>query len=280
VAISRDLLLWAAYMHSTFAAPSAISRLKTKAMVRKIPSGIGRTKEAGKARSGLTIDATFASTRGIVEAVKKAFHNSNVIDERIKQNFVDIVMPSAPPLTEQEKGVFKSLGGLEKKLEAEGKRIAGTVKSGVDKFLWTEDNNILGGFSCNVDISAEKMLADVYELSTYGRSGNHKKRYGDLPRLIRKNVDGSRSLHYTNGVSFPSPMQDRILYSWNSWMEDCGEDGKKIFVVGIVPLDRFQCTKERFEGADKFAKGETTAIYLHHRRDHADSMQVDSYPDC
>jgi len=111
-------------MHSTFAAPSAISRLKTKAMVRKIPSGIGRTKEAGKARSGLTIDATFASTRGIVEAVKKAFHNSNVIDERIKQNFVDIVMPSAPPLTEQEKGVFKSLGGLEKKLEAEGKRIA------------------------------------------------------------------------------------------------------------------------------------------------------------
>ena len=113
-----------------------------------------------------------------------------------------------------------------------------------------------------MDISKEKMLAYLYEQSTYDRSIRHQNKHGDLPRLIWKNVDGSRGCHYTNGVYFPSPMQDRLFHSWTSWREIDSEDGKKRFVVGIVPLDRFQGTKERFEGADKYAQGETTAISI------------------
>jgi len=158
-------------------------------------------------------EGSFSSVTGIMEEIGKHFCKPDVVDEGMKQEFVELVMPSAPPLTKLEEDVFESLTPIQWNLVEKGKRIKGAVRSKVHKFLWTEGKHIWSALSCQGDTTAEKMLAEVFEAGTYGLSANHKVKHGNLPRLIRKNVDGSRGLHYTNGVSFPSPMQHRLFQS-------------------------------------------------------------------
>jgi hypothetical protein len=120
--------------------------------------------------------SAFSSVKGILEEVGKQFHKPDVIDERMRQDFIEEVMPNAPPLTEQEKGMFESLGGLEEELAKEGKRVKGSVRGVVDKFLWTEGDNIWGAFSCKVDISVWRMWDYLYNLNTYESAQDHKNR--------------------------------------------------------------------------------------------------------
>jgi hypothetical protein len=48
----------------------------------------------------LNVDAATASLKAILEEIEKQFHKPEVIDERKKQDFVNVVVPSTPPLTE------------------------------------------------------------------------------------------------------------------------------------------------------------------------------------
>jgi len=140
--------------------------------------------------------------------------------------------------------VASLLAPLFASLIAEGKRIKGTVKSRVDKFLWTKGKDIWGAFSCQVGIPAEKLFAYLFEDNTYHNYKEHVKANGNLPIASRTNVDGSRSLQQSIGFYFPSPLQHRIFHNWISWRQVNRNDGKKRFEIGIVPLNQYQGAKK------------------------------------
>jgi len=166
-------------------------------VLRSRSNGISRDRAIfqGRKMKSATIELAYASIKGILEETKIQFHNPDIIDERIRREFVEKI-PHAPPLTEQEKGMFQGLGGLEMEVEEKGKRVRGTAHNAIDKFLWN-DGDLWGAFSCQVDISAEKMLAYLYELGTY-----------EGERRIERS-DSNISPTTTNNLAPPLPQQSR-----------------------------------------------------------------------
>ncbi|GMI21490.1 hypothetical protein TrCOL_g9933, partial [Triparma columacea] len=82
--------------------------------------------------------SAYTSLKGILNEVMDEFRQPAVIDERRKRHFVVEVMPRAPHLTTEEEAMLERVGGLEKGFHTKGKRIKGTLKEGIDKFLWRE----------------------------------------------------------------------------------------------------------------------------------------------
>ncbi|GMI21650.1 hypothetical protein TrCOL_g7418 [Triparma columacea] len=110
---------------------------------------------SGRIKKG-DVKAALAAVKGIVVEVKKRFRQPAVIDERRKMHFVDLAMPNVPTLTEEEDGMLESVAGLEEALYKEGKRAKGTLKEGIDKFLWREGDKVWGAFGVTVDKSAKE----------------------------------------------------------------------------------------------------------------------------
>ena len=151
--------------------------------------------------------------------VEKHFHKPDEIDERRMEHFVEEVMPNAPKLTEDEEEMLGKLGDLETALIEKGKRMRGTLKEDVDKFLWREGDKIWGGYGVTVDKAAEKLVAEVFDLDTYMNSKRHSKENGSLVRAIKKNVGGSRSRHFRVGKKLTA-LDYRLFENWYSWKEN------------------------------------------------------------
>ncbi|GMI44744.1 hypothetical protein TrCOL_g7075 [Triparma columacea] len=146
----------------------------------------GRTKKGG-------VKAAYATVKGIMEEVGKQFRQPGLIDERRKRHFVEEIMPRAPPLTREEDAMLERVGSPEKELRTKGKRIKGTLKEGIDKLFWWEEGQLWAATLMNVDTSATRLLAELYEMNTYERSQLHKKKHGSLPRAIRKKGKNSNA---------------------------------------------------------------------------------------
>lgn len=154
------------------------------------------------------------------------------------------------------------MSGLERELALKGKRVSGTTRGGLDKVMWVDDTNeIWGSYGCQVDISAESMLAHLYELQTYDEALIHQNQNGDLPRTIKKNVGGSRSMHYFLGVHFPSSLTDRLFEIWFCWKKR-EHLGHTQYVICISSQDDFDGEKIEKDQAVNFVKGETVACYI------------------
>ena len=91
------------------------------------------------------------------------------------------------------------LGDLEPALQKKGKRVKGTLKEYVDKFLLTEGGKVWASYGVTVDKAAESLLAEVYEFDTYTMQKSHQEENGTLVRIIRKSEDEINSVHYRVG---------------------------------------------------------------------------------
>jgi len=79
---------------------SAKSRLSIFANNKLVRASTGLLGLSEATPWALNVDAATASLKAILEEIEKQFHKPEVIDERKKQDFVNVVVPSTPPLTE------------------------------------------------------------------------------------------------------------------------------------------------------------------------------------
>jgi hypothetical protein len=147
-------------MVGTLKAEERATEMKPEVDVRKIKTLKSmRTMGSGWIKKG-DVKATYAAVKGIVEEVAKQFRQPGVIDERRKRHFVEEIVPRALPLSREEDAMLERVGKLEKELHTKGKRVKGTLKEGIDKFLWRDEDKVWAAFGVTVDKSAEAMLAE------------------------------------------------------------------------------------------------------------------------
>mmetsp|Transcript_14619 Transcript_14619/g.29983 ORF Transcript_14619/g.29983 Transcript_14619/m.29983 type:complete len:1930 (-) Transcript_14619:32-5821(-) len=178
----------------------------------------------------------FSSVLGIFNMVQKKFRKPDIIDERRKKHFMEEVIPNAPELTSDEKNMLKKIGSLETHIYSKGKRISGTLKEGIDKYLWREKGKDWACFVMLADCSAKRLLADTYDFDTYRGSQEYKANHGNLTRKISKNINGTRSLFFRNTLYVPTTLNPRVFDLWFCWKEIKSSNGKTSYLVGFVPL--------------------------------------------
>ncbi|GMI45735.1 hypothetical protein TrCOL_g13458, partial [Triparma columacea] len=214
----------------------------------------------GRPKKG-DVKAAYAAVKGIMGEVRKKFRQPGVIDERRKRNFVEEVMPRAPPLTREEEAMLEGIGKLEEELHTKGKRVKGTLKEGIDKFLWRDGDNVWAAFGVTVDKSAKGVLAEEFLLDTFARSEAHFKNNGNLPRTIRKDVDGTRSVNYHVGKKVPAAT-NRLFENWFVWKEAKLDNGQTTYMIGFVPLREYYGASLTNLSKDGFVVGVTRGIYI------------------
>jgi hypothetical protein len=217
-------------------------------------------RNSGKTKKG-DVKAVYAAVKGIMEEVRKQFRQPGLIDERRKKHFVEEIMPRAPPLTREEDAMLERVGSLEKELHTKGKRVKGTLKEGIDKFLWREEDNVWAAFGVTVDKSAKGVFAEEFLLDTFARSRKHFQVRGNLPRVIRKDVDGTRSLHQHFGVKVPAAT-NRLFENWFVWKEAKLDNGQTAYMIGFVPLHEYHGASFTNLSKDGFVVGVTRGIYI------------------
>ena len=110
----------------------------------------------------------------IYAALYDRFEQEVEIDRRILKDFLDNV-ETAPPLSDGERALITSLTTLSRKVDEEGKRLPGTVKDPVEKFLfWPKgSSNAIGKSVAKIDTSAKELFAYLWALTTYKQKRRH-----------------------------------------------------------------------------------------------------------
>mmetsp|Transcript_10792 Transcript_10792/g.22152 ORF Transcript_10792/g.22152 Transcript_10792/m.22152 type:complete len:1934 (-) Transcript_10792:39-5840(-) len=194
---------------------------------------------------------------GFFGDVAKHFDQPDVIDRRMFEDFVENVMPKAPPLNEDELEMLGSLKILEKELYSNGKRLPGTVKDDVEKFRWKMNEKLWGAYCATFDVSAKEMMAYFTLVDTYEGLKEHKENQHGEPRKIIMNVNGTRSTHYKVGLYFPPPYNSRMFEIKMTWKEEKMSDGRTQYIVGLRPLNDIEGN-----AVLGHTQGETTGIYF------------------
>ncbi|GMI47646.1 hypothetical protein TrCOL_g5426 [Triparma columacea] len=161
-----------------------------------------------------------------------------------------------------EETMLDGVRELENELYEKGKRVKGTLQEGVDKYLWRDGDNVWGAFGVTADKSAEGMLAELSLSETYTYARRHLEDNGNLPRVLRQNVDGTRSLHQHQGVHLPNPAKDRLFESWFSWKEVKLENGRTSYMLAFVPLTEYPERGFKDLSKEGFVLAETTGVYF------------------
>ena len=166
-------------------------------------------------------------------ALYNLFKQEDEIDRRILKDFLDN-METAPPLSDGERALLKSLTTLSRKVDEKGKRLPGTVKDPVEKFLfWPKGSNIAIGKSvAKIDVSAKELFAYLWVQNTHKQKREHFQANDDLPRAVWENLDGTRSLQFTVTKLFPKGLMNRYFESWSTWEARTLKDGRKEFIIG------------------------------------------------
>jgi hypothetical protein len=255
-------------MVETLKAEERATEMKSEVDVRTVKSftSVRSTRSSVEGRnSGSTkkgdIKAAYAAVKGIMVEVRKKFRQPGLIDERRKRHFVEEVMPRAPPLTREEERMLESVAGLEEELYKKGKRVKGTLKEGIDKFLWREEDKVWGGYGVTVDKSAKGVLAEQFLLDRFEYSEEHFKINGNLPRAIRKDVSGTRSMHFHLGVKVPATI-NRLFENWYVWKEVKLENGRTSYMLAFVPLTEYPGGGFKDLSKEGFVLAETTGAYF------------------
>ena len=254
-------------MVGTLKAEERATEMKSKVDVRTVKSFKSAKSNIGRKISSISsvkkgaYKDVFVLWKGILNEVMKKFRQPAVIDERRKAHFVEKVMPNVPTLTEEEDRMLESVAGLEEELYKKGKRVKGTLKEGIDKFLWREGDKVWAAFGVTVDKSAKGVLAEQFLLDTFARSKKHFKNNGNLPRVMRKDVDGTRSLHQHFGVKVPAAT-NRLLENWYVWKEVKLENGRTSYMLAFVPLTEYPGGGFKDLSKEGFVLAETTGVYF------------------
>mmetsp|Transcript_18700 Transcript_18700/g.38909 ORF Transcript_18700/g.38909 Transcript_18700/m.38909 type:complete len:1880 (-) Transcript_18700:55-5694(-) len=235
--------------------------------IRRITSRMSvRAKAVTKATNLPKVDVNlvFTSAKGIInDVIQKEFHQPDVIDARRKTRYVEECIPNAPPLVKQEEEMIE--GRLELiKLTKDAKRIGDSLKTEVEKFIYVDEANgaIFGVSNCTMDCSADQIVADICVGDTYEASVLHKKKNGNLPRLIVNNLDGTRSQQYSAGKRLVPPYEPRVFHGWRSWKKVVKEDGSVVFYIAFVPLDEYVGTKQDVKIDCKHKIGQTQGLFV------------------
>ncbi|GMH49289.1 hypothetical protein TrRE_jg11490, partial [Triparma retinervis] len=83
-----------------------------------------------------------------------------------------------------------------------------------DKFTWKEGPKEWAAYSVTVDKSAKEMLAHFMELDTYSHNIRFHEANGSLLRIVKENVEGTRSAHILTGIRVPKPASNRLVEIW------------------------------------------------------------------
>ena len=213
------------------------------------------------------VNAIFTSLKSLLsEVIGEHFHKPDVIDRRRREHFTQSTMLSAPPLTEAEDTILARSEAFEGLLPKNAKRIKGSLAEGLDKYKWTEKNRLWGAFEVTIDTSAESLLFQLFEIDKYEDARIHHFKYGDLPRRVVKNVDGTRSNHHRVAISFPPPFRNRVFDSSYVWKQVERSNGKRGYVVAFEPLNEFNARMLDDSQADmaiyNCKKGSTKGVYI------------------
>ena len=138
-----------------------------------------------------------------------------------------------------------------------GKRVKGTLKE--KENLWNEGGKVWAAYGVTVDKAAENLLAEVFEFDTYAMQQKHLKENGNLVRKFRKNVDGTRSMHFQTGIKLTA-LDNRLFESWHVWKKTNVSNVGANYMVGFVPLSEYSGRK--FEEKEDYKSGESTGIYI------------------
>jgi hypothetical protein len=157
--------------------------------------------------------------------------------------------------------MLESVAGLEEELYKEGKRVKGTLKEGIDKFLWREGDNVWAAFGVTVDKSAKGILAEEFLLDTFENSEGHLKNNGNLPRVTRNDFEGTRGLHYHLGVKVPAAT-NRLFENWFVWKEVKLENGRTSYMLAFVPLTEYPGGGFKDLSKEGFVLAESTGVYF------------------
>ncbi|GMI09500.1 hypothetical protein TrVE_jg360 [Triparma verrucosa] len=131
--------------------------------------------------------------RKIASMFYDRFKQEDVIDRRMKVEFIKSIS-SAPPKSQAEEDLLaKSINQVEELTAA--KRISGTVKESVEKYFLRSGESAGWGMAiAKMDISAVSLFAELWLIDTYAKRVENK----DLTiRAIWPDLDGTRSLQYT-----------------------------------------------------------------------------------
>jgi hypothetical protein len=116
------------------------------------------------------------------------------------------------------------------------------------------------------DTSAESLLFQLFEIDKYEDARIHHFKYGDLPRRVVKNVDGTRSTNHRVAISFPPPFRNRVFDSSSVWKQVERSNGKRGYVVAFEPLNEFNARMLDDSQADmaiyNCKKGSTKGVYI------------------
>jgi len=213
--------------------------------------------EASKFSEQHQVTAITQSLSVILGELESHFHKPGVIDERWRTHFVENLL-NAPPLTQEENLVVDQLSFLEENLRKKGQRARRTVKTGIDKFLWRDEDKDWYAYEVTVDISAQKLLADLFNFGSYTKKQKHKQKYQGLPFSVRTNVGGKRSTFVRYAMHFPPPYKNRVFDNWCIWKEIERESDGKSYIIGVVPLEEYHGEVFRPLSEEKFKTASTT----------------------
>ncbi|GMI25113.1 hypothetical protein TrCOL_g11460, partial [Triparma columacea] len=254
-------------MVGTLKAEERATKMKPEVNVRTVKSFKSAKSNVGRIESSISsvkksaYKDVFVSWKGILDEVMKKFRQPAVIDERRKAHFVEKVMPNVQTLTEEEDRMLESVAGLEEKLYKKGKRVKGTLKEGIDKFLWRDGDNVWAAFGVTVDKSAKGVMAEQFLLDTFEKSEKHFKNHGNLPRVIRNDFEGTRSMHYHLGVKVPAAT-NRLFEMWFVWKEVILENDKTSYMSAFVPLTEYPGGGFKDLSKEGFVLAETRGVYF------------------
>ena len=150
-------------------------------------------------------------------------------------------------------------------MDSKMKRIHGTVKEPVEKFVaWNEKEETgWGKTKARVDLAAIALFTELWVLTTYKKKRLYEKQQGNFPRAVWENLDGSRSLQYTVCVRFPAGFDDRCFDSWITWDVRAHGDGRKEYIIVLVPIDEYKGrTRHKLKGTEKMKAAWTRGVFI------------------
>ncbi|GMH90953.1 hypothetical protein TL16_g11919 [Triparma laevis f. inornata] len=241
----------------------------SKLFIRKSTSKLAQ-KESFSSRFGETTAKTLGFVSGDAEECQRLFckiadmfyerfKKEDVIDQRMKEDFISNI-PNAPPLTLDEQSLVAESMNIVDEL-ANASRIAGTVNESVEKFLKVLEGESAGWGKtvAKMNTSAVTLFSSLWLIDTYKLKAETKQ---IAIREIWTNLDGTRSQQYTRSFSLPG-FKDRIFEAWQTWDVTVDADGRQTFIIAISPLDKYKGTTRHKVAMDKsMVKATSRGVYV------------------
>ena len=242
-----------------------LTSLKTKRLAQAFKSGRLKSFKASTVMSSKSDG--FVAAGNVLGVIAKVFYErfkkEEVIDRMMLDGFAREI-ESAPPQTREERALFDRMMQLHMEMNPEMKRIPGTVKDSVEMCILFKkgDAAAWGKTTAKVDLSAISLFSELWMLKTYRLRKVHKEMYGNLPRAVWENLDGSRGLQYTSSVKFPAGLSHRFFDCWITWDVRTREDGQKEYVIVIVPMHEYGGKRRKLKGTEKMMEGWSKGVHI------------------